>query len=434
MDAPPSGVVSFLLTDVEGSAGLWERDETAMDVALARHDKIVLAAIKAHGGYVFSTAGDSFAAAFTRPLEAVSAAIDAQRGVAEVGLRVRMAVHVGEAHERQGDYFGPSVNRAARVMAAAHGGQVLVSNAVAELVSGQVELRDLGEHRMRDVTSTIRIWQLVAPGLADEFPPPRTLDQVRSNLPSQRTSFVGRDGDMEALVRAMHEARIVTVTGAGGMGKTRLALHAAAQALPEFSGGVWLASLANVDSADAVDDLVLAAVGGRRQQGGSALSSLSELTTGRRRLIVLDNCEHVLDAAAQCAEAIVAAGDSVVLATSREPLAVAGERVVPVSSLPGHAAVDLFTDRARAVDPSFAVDDRSDAVVSDICTRNDSSPRMGRPLQGSSRPQGAVSVAAASRRALPVAARAVPPVLQRQTTTVEPRQGFSAAEERVRWR
>jgi predicted ATPase len=345
-----------------------------MDVALARHDAVVRAAIAKHGGYVFSTAGDSFAAAFTTPLRAVSAAVEAQRELAEVGLRVRMAIHVGEAHERQGDYFGPTLSRAARLMAAAHGGQVLISNAVAELVRGQVELRDLGEHWLRDLTSAMRIWQLVTPGLEGEFPPPRTLDQPRSNLPTQRTSFVGRDNDVEALVKALDEARIVTVTGAGGMGKTRLALHVATEALPRFAGGAWLASLADVDSTDAVSDLVLAAVGGRRQLGGSALSSLSEIASGRRLLIVLDNCEHVLEAAAQCAEAIVAAGDSVVLATSREPLAVAGERVVPVSSLPGHAAVALFTDRARAVDPSFAVDEKSGAMISEICRRLDGMP------------------------------------------------------------
>ena len=349
----PSGVVTFLFTDVEGSAGLWERDEPGMDVALARHDRVVRAAMDAHGGRVFSTAGDSFAAAFASPVEALSAAVEAQRGLAEVGLRVRMAVHIGDAHERDGDYFGPAVNRTARLMAAGHGGQILVSNAVAELVSERMPLRDLGEHRLRDLRSVTRVWQAVAPGLENEFPPLRTLDEARSNLPQQRTSLVGRDDDVHQLAAMVEEARLITVTGMGGIGKTRLALHAAAEALPGFGGGVWLASLGNVDAADAVGDVVLAAVGGRRQAERSTLAVLAEITAARRLLVILDNCEHVLEAAAECADAVVAGGQSVVLATSREPLAVDGERVFPVPSLADDAAARLFAERARAVDPSF---------------------------------------------------------------------------------
>ena len=318
----PSGVVTFLFTDVEGSAGLWERDEPGMDVALARHDRVVRAAMDAHGGRVFSTAGDSFAAAFASPVEALSAAVEAQRGLAEVGLRVRMAVHIGDANERDGDYFGPAVNRTARLMAAGHGGQILVSNAVAELVSERMPLRDLGEHRLRDLRSVTRVWQAVAPGLENEFPPLRTLDEARSNLPQQRTSLVGRDDDVHQLAAMVEEARLITVTGMGGIGKTRLALHAAAEALPGFGGGVWLASLGNVDAADAVGDVVLAAVGGRRQAERSTLAVLAEITSARRLLVILDNCEHVLEAAAECAVAVVAGGQSVVLATSREPLGV----------------------------------------------------------------------------------------------------------------
>jgi predicted ATPase/class 3 adenylate cyclase len=374
MEPPPSGVVTFLFTDIEGSTGLWESDEPGMERALARHDAIMRAAIEDHGGYVFSTAGDSFAAAFKTPVPAVAAAVDAQKALGDVGLRVRMAIHTGEAHEREGDYFGPTVNRAARLMAAGHGSQLLVSSSVAELVGERVKLRDLGEHRLRDLTSTVHIWQLIEPGLDDDFPPLRTLDEARSNLPPQRTSLVGRDDDIQALVQALFEARLVTITGVGGMGKTRLAIHAAAEALPNFPGGVWLASLANVDAVDAVSDVVLTALGGRRQPGRTALASLRELTNGRRLLAVLDNCEHVLEAAAECAEAIVVDGESVVLATSREPLAVTGEHIFPVSSLPGDAALALFVERARAADPAFAVDERNRAGVSEICRRLDGMP------------------------------------------------------------
>ena len=202
----------------------------------------------------------------------------------------------------------------------------------------------------------------------------RTLDEARSNLPQQRTSLVGRDDDVHALAAMLEEARVITVTGVGGIGKTRLALHAAAEALPGFAGGVWLASLGNVDAADAVGDVVLAAVGGRRQAERSTLAALAELTAARRLLVILDNCEHVLGAAAECAEAVVAGGQSVVLATSREPLAVDGERVFPVPSLADDAAARLFADRARAVDPSFKVGEHNRVAVAEICRRLDRMP------------------------------------------------------------
>ena len=237
-----------------------------MDVALARHDNLMRTAISGHGGQVFSTAGDSFAAAFASPHEAVAAAVAAQLALGEVGLRVRMAVHTGEAHERDGDYFGPTLNRAARLLGAAHGAQVVVSNVVAELLNEPSLLRDLGEHRLRDLTSSTRIWQVVAPGLEHDFPPLSTLEAGRSNLPLQLTSLIGRDEDVQALAAALDESRIVTVTGVGGIGKTRLAFHAAAVALSRFPGGVWLALLGNVDSPRVVGDVVLEAVGGRQRR------------------------------------------------------------------------------------------------------------------------------------------------------------------------
>jgi predicted ATPase len=224
------------------------------------------------------------------------------------------------------------------------------------------------------LTSITRVWQALAPGLENEFPPLRTLDEARSNLPQQRTSLVGRDDDVHALAAMLEEARVITVTGVGGIGKTRLALHAAAEALPGFPGGVWLASLGNVDAADAVGDVVLAAVGGRREAERSTLAVLAELTTARRLLVILDNCEHVLGAASDCAEAVVAGGQSVVVATSREPLAVDGERVFPVPSLADDAAVTLFADRARAVDPSFNVGEHNRVAVAEICQRLDRMP------------------------------------------------------------
>jgi predicted ATPase/class 3 adenylate cyclase len=373
--AAPSGVVSFLLTDVEGSADRWERDEAAMDEALARHDAVVGATIANHGGYVFSTAGDSFAAAFTTPLAAVSAAVDAQRALVEVGLRVRMAVHVGEAHEREGDYFGPTVNRAARLMAAGHGGQVLVSNPAADLLGGRIELQDLGEHRLRDVTSTMRVWQVVAPGLDAAFPPLRTLDGVLGNLPVAATRFIGRDAEVKKLVELVRDHRLVTLTGPGGVGKTRLALQVAAELVSDFDEGVWLIELASVADPGAVPDVVATAVG-VRAQAGSVTDSITRALAGRTLLLVVDNCEHVLDAVGQLSAAVLSATSSVrILATSREALGLAAEQRWPVPPLAvddgaRSSAVELFTERALALNPDFQLGDDATTVV-EICRRLD---------------------------------------------------------------
>jgi predicted ATPase/class 3 adenylate cyclase len=375
--AVPSGVVSFLLTDVEGSAGRWERDEAEMNDALAEHDAVVRSAIAHHGGYVFSTAGDSFAAAFTTPLLAVSAAVDAQRGLADVDLRVRMAVHVGETHEREGDYFGPTVNRAARLMAAGHGGQVLVSNAAAELLDGRVELRDLGEHRLRDLTSTMRVWQVAAPGLDARFPPLRTLEGVPGNLPVAATRFIGRDMELKKLAELVRDHRLVTLTGVGGVGKTRLAIQVAAELVMDFDDGVWLAELASVADPDAVPDVVAAALG-VRPQTGSVTESITTALTGRSLLLVVDNCEHVLDAVAQLIGNLLTGTSSVtILATSREALGLAPEQrwPVPPFAMDGGArspAVELFTERAQALNPDFQIADGDDAAtVVEICRRLD---------------------------------------------------------------
>src|SRR5262245_44327019 len=218
---PPSGTVTFLFTDVEGSTRLWQECPDEMSEALARHDEILRAAIDAHEGYVFSTAGDAFAAAFGRAAEAVNAALDAQRALqAEewpggVELRVRMGLHTGAAIERGGDYFGPELNRAARVMSAAHGGQVLATEVTRALVPGR-EARDLGEHRLRDLTDAVRIVQLLGDGLAESFPPLRTLTATPNNLPAPRDEFIGRAGELAGVTDGLADHRLVTLTGAGG--------------------------------------------------------------------------------------------------------------------------------------------------------------------------------------------------------------------------
>jgi predicted ATPase/class 3 adenylate cyclase len=371
---PPSGILTFLFTDVEDSTGGWEADEQAMELVLERHDRIIEEMIAGHGGFVFSTAGDSFAAAFDSARAAVEAAIAALRAVKETGLAVRMGLHAGEAHERGGDYFGPTVNRAARVMSVAHGGQVVVTSAVADLVEGRFELVDLGEHQLRGLRTAMRLWQVRAEGLTEQFPPLASAPAGRTNLVAPLSSLVGRDREVAALAAGLIAPCVVTVTGVGGIGKTRLALAAAAQVLARFPGGVWVAELAAVDDPDLVAEVVLATLGSRRTVGMSSVAALAELCATQQLLLVLDNCEHVLDAASAVAEAIVGAGSCAVLATSREPLGVAGERVWPVPSLSGMDAQALFVDRAAAAGATITTDGDGDAVIGEICRRLDGIP------------------------------------------------------------
>jgi class 3 adenylate cyclase len=234
----PTGTVTFVFTDIEGSTRLWESAPEAMRTALARHDEIMRAAIEGSGGFVFATGGDGFAAAFDRAGDALSCARQAQLALngepwpEGAAVRVRMRVHTGEVVERDGDYFGPVVNRAARLMAAAHGGQVVCSDVTAGLVGAETLPVDLGEHRLRDLSAPLRVFQLRAEGLAERFPPLASLDSYPGNLPLWPSRFVGREGAVRDVAEALQEARVVTVTGVGGVGKTRLAVQVAADLLP----------------------------------------------------------------------------------------------------------------------------------------------------------------------------------------------------------
>ena len=231
--AAPLGTVTFLFTDIEGSTGRWEAQTAEMRDALATHDATLRAAIESHGGWLFKHTGDGVVAAFSSPAGAVAAAIEAQRALT---LPVRMGLATGEAELRDGDYFGPTLNRAARVMAAGHGGQVLVAQSTASLLDG-FDLLDLGEQRLRDLSQPLHLFQLRAEGLRGTFPPLRTLTTVPGNLPPQLTSFVGREDELARLVQALRTHRLVTLTGVGGVGKTRLALHAAAELAATYRGG-----------------------------------------------------------------------------------------------------------------------------------------------------------------------------------------------------
>ena len=370
----PAGTVTFLFTDIEGSTARWEADAEAMRAALAEHDRVLREAIESRDGWLFKHTGDGACAAFSTPGAAVDAAIVAQRSL---GLPVRMGIATGEAEPRGDDYFGPVLNRVARVMAAGHGGQVLVAESTAALVDG-VELLDLGERRLRDLTDPQRIFQVIAPGLKTEFAALRTLDAVPGNLSVQATSFVGRERDLAEVAASVREHRLVTLSGVGGVGKTRLALQVAAELAPEFIDGVWLVELAEVGDPGAVPDAVATALGLTPQPAMSITDSVVHSLADRRALVVLDNCEHVLDAAADLIETVLA-GSSVVkvLVTSREGTRLPGEHVWSVPSLDvragtGSEAVGLFVERAQAVDSGFTISDEGDAdAVVEICERLD---------------------------------------------------------------
>jgi predicted ATPase len=370
-------VVTFLFTDIEGSTRRWESNADAMRAALAAHDLVLRGAVEAHGGWLFKHTGDGVCAAFGSPRSAVDAAVAAQRALE---LPVRMGIATGEAESRGADYFGAVLNRAARVMAAGHGGQILLADSTASLLSG-VDLVDLGPRRLRDLPTPIGVFQVRAAGLSTEFPPLRALDASPGNLRSAVTSFIGRESELCEVQAAMKAHRLVTLTGAGGVGKTRLATEVAGRMVDEFPDGAWLFELAAVADPAAVPDAVAAVLGISQQPGKTVAESVATALEGRVRLLVFDNCEHVLDAAADLIETILAASATTkVVATSREGLGIADEQLWPVPSLGvgtgiDSAAVALFVERAQQVSPRFSVGDAGEAAaVVEICGRLDGIP------------------------------------------------------------
>jgi predicted ATPase len=366
-----------LFTDVEGSTRRWEADADGMRVALAVHDEVLRGAIEEHGGWLFKHTGDGVCAAFASPRSAVDAAAAAQRALE---LPVRMGIATGEAELRGADYFGAVLNRAARVMAAGHGGQILLAESTAGLLSG-VDLVDLGPRRLRDLPTPIGVFQVRAAGLRTDFPPLRALDASPGNLRPAPTSFIGRESEAGEVQAAVKAHRLVTLTGVGGVGKTRLALEVAGRLVDEFPDGVWFFELAAVTDPAAVPDAVAAVLGITQQPGRSVAQSVAAALEGRVRLLVFDNCEHVLDAAADLIEAILAASAATkIVATSREGLGIADEQLWLVSSLDVGAGIDsaavaLFAERARSVASLFSVatPDETTAVV-EICRRLDGIP------------------------------------------------------------
>jgi predicted ATPase/class 3 adenylate cyclase len=394
MAALPTGTVTFLFTDIEGSTRLWEEHPDAMRPALARHDSILRDAIEGHGGFVVKTTGDGFHAAFGSAHDAVDAAVAAQLALGDgpwevTGpLQVRMGLHTCEAELRDGDYYGSAVNRVARLMSVAHGGQVVLSAAASELVrAGSVELVDLGDHRLRDLSRAERVFQVRAPGLRDDFPALRSLDSFPGNLPLQVSSFVGRERELDRVAKAIDDARVVTLTGVGGVGKTRLALQVAAEMLARFREGAWLVELAPVRDPDGVVDAFTAVFGVSARAGQSVEEALVEFLRTKQLLLVIDNCEHLLDAVADLVETLErSCAGVVVLATSREGLALDGEQNLTVPSLSAPTmdadlaaiaqsdAVALFVQRAHRADADFVLTGENAAAVVEVCRRLDGVP------------------------------------------------------------
>jgi predicted ATPase/class 3 adenylate cyclase/DNA-binding CsgD family transcriptional regulator len=395
----PTGTVTLLLADVEGSTRLWQTQPEEMTAAIARLNQVVCEVIAAHGGVrpVEQGEGDSFVAAFARASDAIAAALELQRAPL-APIRLRIGVHTGEVQLRdEGNYAGPTINRTARLRDLGHGGQTVLSGATEAMVIDRlpegVWLTDLGTHPLRDLPRPERVVQLCHPDLVNEFPPLRVSTAVASqHLPVQLTSFVGRDAELTQLRELLGEHRLVTLTGAGGVGKTRLAIQIAAQIAGQFADGVWYVDLAPITAPELVPIAVARALELPDQPGRSTLDTLTRFVASRHMLIVLDNCEHLLDATAALIIDVLAASSSVtLLATSREPIGVAGEVSWRVPSLSlTDEAIELFIDRARHARPDFAVSDDNAAAVAEICGRLD-----GLPL--------AIELAAARVRALSLA-------------------------------
>jgi predicted ATPase len=363
-------VLTFLFTDIEGSTRRWEADADAMQVALQAHNQTLREAVEARDGTVFNYTGDGMCAVFSSPRAAVDAAVAAQRALE---LPVRMGIATGEAELRGGEYFGTVLNRTARVMAAGHGGQILLDGATAGLLGG-FDLIDLGPRLLRDIAKPVAIYQVRSAGLRSHFPALKTLDATPGNLQHPSTSFIGRQSELAELATVLKEHRLVTLTGVGGVGKTRLALEVAARGANDYPDGVWVVELAAIGDPVAVPEAVAAVLGITQQAGMSVADSVAATLEGRSRLLIFDNCEHVLDAAADMIGAILAHSETVkILATSREGLRLDDERLWPVPSLDVHSsAATLFVERASAVAPAVSLD--RDADIIEICRRLDGIP------------------------------------------------------------
>jgi len=414
--------ITFLFTDIEGSTRLWEQEPERMRLALARHDRIAREAVVAHRGEVVKSTGDGIHAAFAHAADAVRAALQMQLELAEptsdpatnpgasLPLHIRCGLHAGTHERRDNDFYGTEVNRAARVMSVAHGGQTLLSHAVATQVATDLPpgtaLRDLGKVRLRDLTSPEHVHQLMHPRLRADFPPLRSLEATPNNLAQQLNSFVGREREAAEVKSMLRANRLVTLLGMGGIGKSRLSVQLGAEVMDDYPDGVWLVELAPLSDPLLVAQAVASVLGVKEEAGRPVIEALVKFVRERCLLIILDNCEHVVHACADVAKQLLQSGAELkVLASSRIPLQIAAETAyhLPTLSTPDpkkpsdiaeltqHESVRLFVDRATASQPAFRITRQNAAAVAEICHRLD-----GIPL--------AIELAAARTRALPVEA------------------------------
>ena len=383
----PKGTVTFLFTDIEGSTKLWEQYPEEMKSALAKHDSILKESVESNNGQLIKTTGDGIHAVFSTALDAIKASIHAQQEFQasgffknlEILIPVRMGLHTGEAELRDGDYYGQSLNRAARIMGVAYGGQILLSSVTAEIVREHLPektfLLDLGDHRLKNLSRLENIFQLNVPDLPKDFPPLKSLNAIPNNIPTQLTSFIGRDKEMAEIKVLMDSARLVTLTGSGGTGKTRLSVEIGSLELGSFPNGVWLLELAPLTDPEQIIPALAQVLGLQELPSTSLKSLVIDYLRDKRVLLILDNCEHLVDACARLAdETLHLCAGLKILASSREALGIAGEMAYSTPSLANAESVQLFVERACAVNSHFHLTDENKVSVAQICSRLDGIP------------------------------------------------------------
>jgi predicted ATPase/class 3 adenylate cyclase len=394
----PSGTVTFLFSDIEGSTLKWEKNAELMQSAFSRHESIMRNAMHNHGGFIYKMIGDAFQIAFSTAREAIEAALMAQLSLqseewGEIGpIEVRMALHTGVVEERGEDYIGPILNRVARMMSAGHGGQVLLSQATYELLRDDlpddVSIQNLGEHRLKDLSRFEQIYQVISPGLRQEFPHLTTLNTHPNNLPSQLTSFIGREREIEEIEQLLKKSRLLTLLGPGGAGKTRLAIQVAANVLHHFEQGIFFVDLAPISDPQFVSRTIAETLNIRETASQPVVQSIKNYLGEKNLLFILDNFEQIVETAPLVADLLSSAPKLKVILTSRQPLMISGEQeyLVPPMGVPvldhresikaisQYEAVELFINRAESVRPDFEITSGNASAIAEVCARLDGLP------------------------------------------------------------